>query len=329
MSNEFVNQAPLIPLQSIELPDELGLKKEQGKVRDVFIVGEDIILLGATDRLSAFDRQVGLVPNRGQILTELSAWWFEKTKDIIPNHMLEVIDPNVMAVKKCERIGLEMIVRAHLTGSTSTSNWKRYQDGIRQFGLVTLPDGMKKNEILPYIIVDPTTKAAVGHDENMSQEEIINSGIVSSSEYDRLVGISRALFARGRRIADEAGLILVDTKYEFGRDLETNELVLIDEVHTPDSSRYWKKDTYDERLRNGQEQDIYDKEFVRLWLVYQGYKGEGPSPVIPDDIVTEARARYIYTYEQLTRSKFAPALGDRKQEIAANIRSWLANKHGR
>jgi phosphoribosylaminoimidazole-succinocarboxamide synthase len=293
-------------LESLELAPYVDWKKTSGKVREVFEINDSTLAIVATDRLSAFDRQVGLVPQRGQILNRLSQWWFGQTQDIVSNHMIEVPHPNVMIVKKYPRVDLEMVVRGYLTGSTSTSIWKRYEAGQRDFGGLTLNDGMMKNEPLPFPILDPTSKAVVGHDKNLTHREIVDSGVVTEEQYSELERISLALFERGQELSSKAGLILVDTKYEFGIDPATGKFVLIDEIHTPDSSRFWGKGTYEDRIVRGYEPAIYDKEFIRLWFTSIGYKGEGVSPVIPNEVIAELRSRYIYAYEALTGEKFEP-----------------------
>ncbi len=304
------------------LPPEWGLTETKGKVRDVYNLGNGKLFFIATDRLSAIDVQVGLVPGRGQILNELSAFWFNRTQSIVPNHMIEVIDPNVMVVKEYDRIDLEMVVRGYNTGSTKTSIWKRYTSGQREFGGVKLPDGIKKNQSLPFPILDLTTKAYVGHDTAITKDEILSAGIVTPDEYEHIEKISLQLFASGEDIARRAGLILVDTKYEFGRDKKGN-IILIDEIHTPDSSRFWGYSTYEEKMKNGESPDIYDKEFVRLWLSSVGYEGEGGPPKIPEEVLDELRNRYIYAYENLTHNKFKVPEGDVNKRIVKNIGLWL------
>ena len=307
------------PLEEVTLPKEWGLERMQGKVRDIYVLPNGRLALIATDRLTGFDVRLGLIPNRGQILNQLSGWWFDKTRDIVPNHMVNVPDPNVMIVRRLETIPIEMVVRGHLTGTTSTSIWERYRVGERTIGGIELPGGMKKNEPLPYPIVDPTTKAATGHDKKITEKEIISAGIVTELEWQALKATSLALFARGQALARQAGLILVDTKYEFGSDIKTGSIVAIDEIHTPDSSRFWGLETYDQRLKENIEPDSYDKEFVRLWYAGQGYRGEGPAPRMPEDLVREARKRYIFAYERLTGKQFEVPAGDPQERIITNL----------
>jgi phosphoribosylaminoimidazole-succinocarboxamide synthase len=323
MITDREHSSPIIPLETVNLPTEWGLRKEQGKVRDIYRLPDSQRLIIATDRLSAFDQQIGLVPGRGQVLNLLSAWWFTQTEDIVANHLVEVIDPNVMVVNEYPRVDLELVVRGYLTGSTDTSIWRRYQDGQRKFGNLILSGNMTKNEELPIPVFDPTTKATVGHDVVITRQQVIDAGIVTKEEYQELERLALALFTRGQRLADKAGLILVDTKYEFGRDPFTGEFVLIDEIHTPDSSRFWNAFTYQEKLAGKQEPESYDKEFARLWLLSQGYTGNGLPPILPEDIKTEILRRYIYTYEHLIDEPFFASTGDRHGEVINNIVKWF------
>jgi len=299
-------------LTDSSLPPEWGLTKTKGKVRVIYDPGDGTLIIISTDRLSAFDRQVGLVPNRGQVLNQLSQFWFKNTSDIIPNHMLHVPHPNVMVVRKTEPVKVEFVMRGYLTGSTGTSIWTRYEKGEREFGGITLPDGMKKGDLLPRPILDPTSKAESGHDKNLTKEEIIKSGLLTLPEYDYLEEKCLALFERALKLYGEVGLKFIDTKYEFGRDLKTHEFLLIDEANTPDSSR----------IAN-QLGDHYDKEYVRLWINSMTYDGEGNLPEIPDDIIREARRRYIQVYESLAGNKFIVPEGDVNKRIVKNIGLWL------
>jgi len=232
--------------------------KTAGKVRDIYDQGDRLILI-TTDRHSSFDRIIAQIPWKGQVLNQISAWWFAKTKDIVPNHVLAIPDPNVTVAKKCAMLPIEAVVRGYLTGVTDTAAWTRYSAGERTFGGLVLPDGMRKNHRLPQPIFDPTTKEAL-HDRTLSPEQLIAEGFVTRELFDRVRTTALALFARGQHIAARNGLILVDTKYEFGTD-ENGGLVLIDEIHTPDSSRYWQLDTYDRRFAAGDEPQYFDKEF--------------------------------------------------------------------
>ncbi len=313
-------QLPVIA--EINLPEEWEMPRTQGKVRDVFQVSGGELAIGSTDRLSAFDRILTQIPGRGEVLNRLSQWWFEKTADIVPNHVIAVPDPNIMIVRQYPRIDLEMVVRGYLTGVTDTSIWHRYQNGEREFGGMVLPDGMRKNMQLLYPIVDPTTKAVTGHDQKITEAEILERGIVTPLEWQALKTTALSLFARGQALAARAGLILVDTKYEFGRG-PTGNIVAIDEIHTPDSSRYWGRDTHDEHVQRGEEPDIYDKEYARIWYKQQGYGGEGTPPVMPEEVRMAVRDRYISVYERLTGETFIPEMGDPQKRIVANLERWF------
>ncbi len=302
--------------------DWQGSEIHRGKVRDILDIGEGRLAIITTDRISAFDRILGHIPDKGQVLNQLSAWWFEKTKDIVPNHVIAVPDPNVMIVRKCEKVPLEIVVRGFITGTTDTSIWKRYEKGERIFGGMVLPDGLIKNMALPYPIVDPTTKAEIGHDQKVTEEEILASKIVSPLAWQALKSTAMALFNRGQQIAKEAGFILVDTKYEFGFD-PSGSIILIDEVHTPDSSRFWDATSYEERVRGGKEPDNRDKELVRLWYARQGYRGDGDPPPMPEDLIRRARDAYINVYEKLTGSSFEPCYKDPQERIITNLRNWM------
>ena len=289
--------------------DFLG-KKREGKVRDIYEPstgsGQGSLILISTDRHSSFDRLIAHVPHKGQVLNQGSAWWFEKTKDIVPNHVLAVPDPNVTVGKKCRMVPVEAVVRGYLTGVTDTAIWTRYSKGERNFGGVTLPEGMKKNQKLSRPIFDPTTKEEK-HDRTLTPEEMIAEGFVTKELFEKVKQTALALFAKGQEIAAQRGLILVDTKYEFGTD-EIGNLVLIDEIHTPDSSRYWQTEGYEEGLQKGGEPKSFDKEFLRLWFKENcdPYKDE-VLPEAPKELVEELSRRYIQTYEQITGGKFQPA----------------------
>jgi phosphoribosylaminoimidazole-succinocarboxamide synthase len=290
-------------LAETDLPT-LGSKYE-GKVRDNYTRdGRRYIVV--TDRISAFDRVLGTVPFKGQVLNRLAAWWFDKTRGVVPNHVIGVPDPNVLECVECEPILVEMVVRAYATGTTSTSLWTHYEKGARVFCGHKLPDGLKKHEKLPAPILTPTTKAPKGeHDVSGSREEILATKMVTAKDFDEAAVLAMRLFAAGQTICAERGLILVDTKYEFGRTPD-GRLVVIDEVHTPDSSRFWRASTYDERFRAGQDPEPLDKDFVRRWYIGQGYKGDGEAPPMPDEVRVGAAERYIAAYEQITGEAFVP-----------------------
>jgi phosphoribosylaminoimidazole-succinocarboxamide synthase len=280
-------------------------EKHTGKVRDSYVKdGQRTIVV--SDRISAFDVVLGTIPLKGQVLNQLAAFWFEATRDIAPNHLLSVPDPNVSIVKECKLLPVEFVMRGYLTGSTSTSIWTAYERGDRSYCGHTLKDGMKRHEKLPEPLLTPTTKADMGfHDEVSSRDALIAAGTISEEHYARAEALSAALFAAGQRHAASCGLILVDTKYEIGLD-ENDELVVIDEVHTPDSSRYWYADRYVQAMSLGRNPEAIDKEYLRLWLGEQGYKGEGAPPDIPDSVRCESARRYIEAFEQVTGRSFEP-----------------------
>lgn len=294
----------------------------EGKVRDNYTNGKRRILV-TTDRLSAFDRIIACIPFKGQVLNSLTKFWFEKTKDICPNYIEAYPDPNVIVGEECESIPVEMVVRGYITGSTTTSAWYNYEKGVRNFGGNVLPEGLKKNQKLSHPIITPTTKAAHGdHDRNISPQEIVGEGILSQEDWDTLSKYSLALYARGVEIAEKNGVILVDTKYEFGRTKD-GKIVVIDEIHTPDSSRFWIKATYEERLSKGEEPENINKEFLRLWLANQGYMGEGPVPEIPEEIIVETAEKYIQAYEMITGQSFTAENGNPLERIEQSLKPYF------
>ncbi len=277
-------------------------ERKKGKVRDIYIQDDKLILV-STDRHSSFDRIIAHIPFKGQVLTQISRWWFEQTEDIIQNHVLDVPDPNVVVAKKCKVIPLEMVVRGYITGVTGTALWTNYQKGQRDFGGFTLPDSMKKNQKLEEPVLTPTTKSDE-HDRPVTPKEIVDEKIVEPDLWEKLSKTAIALFKRGQEVAAKKGLILVDTKYEFGLD-DGGNLTLIDEIHTPDSSRYWKLDTYQARFDEGKEPEYFDKEFLRLWFKENCDPYNDPVlPEAPAEMVTELASRYIQIYEQVTDEKF-------------------------
>lgn len=289
-------------------------EKQSGKVRDLYSVDGKRVLI-TTDRVSAFDRVLGAIPFKGQVLNQLSAWWFEQVRDVVESHVIDVPDPNVTIAHEAETLPVEVIVRGYITGVTSTSLWTLYEKGERQPYGISLPDGLQKNDPLPTPIITPTTKATGGaHDERLTRDEIIERGLVEKSLWEQVEAAAIAIFTRGQEVAREAGLILVDTKYEFG--LVDGRLVLIDEVHTPDSSRYWTAESYGQ----GKEPKNFDKEFLREWFVAQGYRGEGQAPKMPDQFIAQVADRYIAAYERLTGQPFVPG----EQPAAARIERNLA-----
>ncbi|HEY1815187.1 MAG TPA: phosphoribosylaminoimidazolesuccinocarboxamide synthase [Kofleriaceae bacterium] len=297
------------------------LPRYDGKVRDCFIDkerGERVIVV--TDRLSAFDAVVGTIPFKGQVLNQLATFWFEHTKQLAANHMLRVPDPNVMVARECTPLAVELVMRAYLTGVTSTSIWKAYEQGARTFCGHALPDGMRKNEALPKPILTPSTKAAKGdHDVSVSKDELLAMGRITPADFEAAAAIAETLFAAGRAHAAKRGLILADTKYEMGLDAGGN-IVVIDEIHTPDSSRYWYAEDYEQRLARGEEPRSLDKEFVRRWLAGEAkWSGDGPPPVMPDEIRCEAARRYIASFELVTGTTFQPDTAPPLPRIAAAL----------
>lgn len=292
-------------LDSVEI--EGWGEKIAGKVRDTYVRG-GMRLLVTTDRVSAFDRVLGLIPYKGQVLNQLSVWWFEQTRDIVRNHLLSCPDPNVTVAREAKALPVEVIVRGYLTGVTSTSMWTMYEQGDRQPYGIRLPDGLHKNDRLPSPVITPTTKAADGgHDQQLTRDQIIEQKLVSRTMWEQIEDAAIRLFEYGQEVASQAGLILVDTKYEFG--LIEGRLSLIDEIHTPDSSRYWVAATYQPDDGDGiaQEPENMDKEYLRKWFAAHGYRGEGTPPVMPPDVIADVAARYITVYERLTGEPFTPA----------------------
>lgn len=292
-----------------------------GKVRDVYSIGNDILVMVATDRISAFDVILPKgIPSKGQVLNQIAASFLDATADIVPNWKLATPDPMVTVGKKCEGFAVEMIIRGYLTGSA----WRAYKEGCREICGVKLPDGMRENERFPEPIITPTTKAAEGHDEDISREEIIAKGIVSKEDYEQVEKYTRALFARGTEIAASKGLILVDTKYEFGK--ADGKVILMDEIHTPDSSRYFYADGYQEKFEKGEPQKQLSKEFVRQWLIENGFMGKKGQqvPEMTDEYCETVSQRYIELYEDITGKKFVPCADeDLAARIEKNVSEYL------
>jgi phosphoribosylaminoimidazole-succinocarboxamide synthase len=297
MNHATLLEALPFVLETITLPCE----QQSGKVREMCVKENERIIV-TTDRVSAFDVVLGSIPMKGQVLTQLSSWWFGQTKDIIPNHLLSNPDPNVMIVKNAQPLPVEVIVRGYITGVTKTSLWKLYEAGERNAYGISLPDGLQKNDALPEPIITPTTKAeAGGHDERLARQEIIERQILPERLWTQIEHTALALFKRGQELARKASLLLVDTKYEFG--LVDNQLTLIDEIHTPDSSRYWTLASYEQ---NPDKPESLDKEFLREWFASQGYRGEGKIPTMPDEFRVQVAERYIRVYETVTGQAFIP-----------------------
>lgn len=290
----------------------------RGKVRDIY-EQEDKIILVTTDRHSSFDRIIAHIPHKGAVLNLFSAFWFKETEHIIPNQVIAVPDPNVVVAKKAKPFLVEVVVRGFLTGVTDTSIWTNYQKGKRDFGGLTLPDGMTKNMALPRPVITPTTKA--GHDENLNLDEVVPRGLATEAEWAEMQRAALALFAHGQNHASEKGFILVDTKYEFG--LHDGKVILIDEVHTPDNSRYWLKDSYEARIAEGLEPMAFDKEFLRIWFKENcdPYNDE-VLPDAPTEMVDELSRRYIEIYEKLSGQKFAVDGTDIVSRIEKNLEKY-------
>ena len=292
-----------------------------GKVRDVYSIGDDTLVMIATDRISAFDVVLPEgIPYKGQVLNQIAEYFLDATSDIVPNWKLATPDPMVSVGIRCEGFRVEMIIRGYLTGSA----WREYKAGCRELCGVKLPEGMRENQAFPEPIITPTTKADAGHDENISKEEIIAQGIVSAEDYEQMEAYTRKLFARGQQMAAEKGRILVDTKYEFGK--HDGKVYLIDEIHTPDSSRYFYADGYEERFEKGEPQRQLSKEFVRQWLIENGFMGQ-PGQKVPEmtpEIVKSISDRYIELFEHVTGQPFVKAPDENlKDRIAVNVLDCL------
>lgn len=273
---------------------------DRGKVRDSYKQGDRRILI-VTDRISAFDCVLGTIPFKGQVLNQLAAFWFGKTGDICPNHVIDVPDPNVMIVRECEQLPVEFVVRGYITGVTKTSAWYNYEQGVRNLCGNVLPDGLRKDQKLERPIITPTTKLEK-HDRNISRDEAIGEGLIDGATFDGAAEICLNLYERGVEHAAKQGLIFVDTKYEIGR--LDGQLVVSDEINTPDSSRYWFADTYEELFAAGDAQRKLDKEYVREWLAERGFRGDGQPPPLTEEVRLEAAKRYIQAYELVTGQDF-------------------------
>ncbi|MCH5320021.1 MAG: phosphoribosylaminoimidazolesuccinocarboxamide synthase [Paramuribaculum sp.] len=298
-----------------------------GKVRDVYSIDPDLLAMVATDRISAFDVILPKgIPYKGQVLNQIATYFLEATQDIVPNWRLATPDPMVTVGTRAEGFKVEMIIRGYLTGSA----WREYQNGCRELCGVKLPEGMRENEKFPEPIITPTTKAEAGHDENISKEEIIAQGLVSAEDYAVMEDYTRKLFKRGTEMAAEKGLILVDTKYEFGK--HDGKVILIDEIHTPDSSRYFYAEGYEERFEKGEPQKQLSKEFVRQWLIEHDFMGKAGQtvPEMSDEFCDSVSERYIELYEKVTGQQFVKAdETDLTKRIALNVLDCLENLKSR
>jgi len=300
-------------LQKSEIP---GLPQPvRGKVRDVYDLG-DRLLLVTSDRISAFDVVLGTIPMKGQVLNSIAAHWFEATKDLVPNHVLGTPDPCAMLVKKLKGLPVEVVVRRYLTGSL----WREYESGVRQIYGIRLPEGMKRDQRFDEPILTPTTKAEQGeHDAPLSSEEVVSQGLVEADLWQRVQKAALALFARGEAEAEKQGLILVDTKYEFG--LEGEQLLVMDEIHTPDSSRYWEREDYPARFESGQPQQMLDKENIRQWLLERGFSGNGPAPKLTDEVRVQLAQTYLQLHKRLTGREAQLPDSEPQSRLAANLQA--------
>ena len=291
-------------------------ERYQGKVRDTYKQGDRLTLV-TTDRLSAFDRVLTTIPFKGEVLNRLAHFWFEKTKHVVPNHVLDMPDGNVIIGRACQPYAVEVVVRGYLTGSL----WRDYQKGTHGVYGVPFSDGMKKDQAFPAPVITPSTKAALGeHDEPISAAGIVARGLCTEREWARISEAALGLFAEGQRWARQRGLILVDTKYEFGR--VGNTLYVIDEMHTPDSSRYWAASEYEERFGQGQDQRMLDKENIRQWLIRErNFQGHGEPPTIPDDVRVDLAEKYLTAYEAITGEPLWLGVGDVRQRVENNLRA--------
>ena len=294
--------------------------RESGKVRDWYDLPDGQRLIVTTDRLSAFDRILAQVPYKGQVLNQLSTWWFEQTKSIIQNHLISIPDPNAAIVQKVTPIAVEVIVRGYITGVTSTALWHRYSLGERNIYGYDFPDGLRKNQRLPEPIITPTTKGGeTGHDERLTCGEVVEKRILDQKTWDQVQAAALAIFKRGQELAAKTELILVDTKYEFGLT-DDRQVILIDEVHTPDSSRFWRLNDYQQRFDEGNEPENFDKEFIRLAYTEKGYRGDGEIPFMPDELWAAASSRYVTIYEMLTDRTFKPGSYPIEERLLKNLK---------
>jgi len=297
----------------------------RGKVRDNYDLPDGRRLIIATDRLSAFDRNIAAIPFKGEVLTQIARFWFDQTEEICPNHVIGYPDPNVLLCRHLDILPVEVVVRDYLAGTTATSVWSMYKAGHREIYGLSLPDGLRENEKLPQTIITPTTKARDGeHDEPVTSGEILDRGMLTPAEWREVSTKALALFARGRDIAAQRGLILVDTKYEFGRDRD-GQILLADEIHTPDSSRYWFAETYPRRFAAGETPESFDKDFLRRWVAARIDPYRDPIPPIPRDIIAEAARIYVSVFETITGENFTITLPDVPviERIRANLRQYF------
>lgn len=312
-----------LPLHEAVIPELPNYYR--GKVRENYDLPDGRRILISTDRLSAFDRAIASIPLKGQVLTQTARYWFERTADICPNHVLEYPDPNVVVGKRLEILPVEMVVRGYLAGTTGTSILTLYKQGQREMYGIRLPDGLRDNHELPQALITPTSKAFDGgHDEPLSAAQIVGNGLLTQKQWDTVSAHALALFARGQKLARERGLILADTKYEFGTDAQGN-ILLADEIHTPDSSRYWFAESYPERFASGGKPESFDKDFVRNWVVARCDPYKEELPPIPQELIDQTSAVYVRAYETITGQAFAyPPKGENPQErIRHNLAKYF------
>ncbi len=316
LSSTAIAEAIPDAFERFEVPGDLP----HGRVRDFYLLadGKHRVLI-STDRMNVFDQQVGVIPYKGQVINELSAWWFSQTEDLAPNHLISVPDPNVMIVHETTPIQVEVVVRKYITGTTRTSLWPRYAAGEREIYGITFPDGLKKNDPLPQPLVTARTKFSGHGEERVPIHHIVEEKYLPAALWEQLQATALALFARGQEIAARGGLILVDTKYEFGSDEESGTLRLIDELHTPDSSRFWDARTYQERITAGVEPENFDKELIRLWYTSRGFDRTQALPHLSQDLIVTVSQRYQQVYEMLTGKPFVPASYPAQLRIEAAV----------
>ena len=297
-----------------------------GKVRDCYDLPDGNRILISSDRISAFDRILAAIPFKGQVLTQTARYWFDQTADIVPNHVVAYPDPNVVIGKRVDILPVEIVVRGYLAGTTSTSVLTQYKKGVRTMYGHSLPDGMRDNQALPHAILTPTSKAFDGgHDEPLTPDEIIEQKLLTKAQWDEVSAYALALFARGQKMADARGLILVDTKYEFGMDAE-GRILIADEIHTPDSSRYWLKDGYQAAFESGSRPPSFDKDVIRSWVVARCDPYKDDVPTIPDEMIAQTANVYIDAYEAITGQTFAPDQSGPTplDRIRANLSPWFS-----
>jgi phosphoribosylaminoimidazole-succinocarboxamide synthase len=313
MRSALFDQLPLC-LRGTDFP-KLG-QKYQGKVRDTYREGDRLVLI-TTDRLSAFDRVLTTIPFKGEILNRLAQFWFEKTKHVVQNHVIDIPDPNVTVARRCEPFPVEFVIRGYITGSL----WRDYEKGIRRTYGTEFPEGLKRDQRFDQPMITPSTKAEQGtHDEPLSPDEVISRGLMSRRDWERASEATRGLFAEGQKWAAKRGLLLVDTKYEFGK--VGDNLYAIDEMHTPDSSRFWIADEYEKRFAQGQEQKMLDKENIRQWLIKErGFSGHGPIPEIPDDVRVDLANKYLAAFEKITGQTFSLEVTNVAKRLESNLKA--------